>query len=388
MPQQVSLADTRGRSINEGNPLAVAVAGGISFEGDISASTEYDEGAAVATAKGSVLLWKDTGNALRAVTASKPLPVNFTNASLAIAGSVGVVSQLDLSNSNPITVAIVDGSGDQISSFGGGTQYTEGDTDVTITGTAFLWEGDSNTLATVSAANPLPVSPNLSKGTGDVDSSTTRVTVANNGVLATILGAAADAASATGSFAAKLRAIATDTAAILTRLNSPIPVSGSLIEVAASFTRPANTTAYTTRKAVSNSTTSPTVLTFANAARANGGSGYISAAFVQTSQTTMTGQLRLHLFKVAPTAINDGSAYTLLNTNNANRIGYIDFTSFVSGDTGSDTAQSAGAMPAGGGLPYICDAAGTSIFGLFETTNGFTPANAQTFRVQLLFDRY
>lgn len=36
-----------------------------------------------------------------------------------------VADVLDLSNSNPLTVAIVDGSGDQITSFGGGTQYTE-----------------------------------------------------------------------------------------------------------------------------------------------------------------------------------------------------------------------------------------------------------------------
>jgi len=32
---------------------------------------------------------------------------------------------LDLTNSNPITVAITDANGDQVSSFGGGTQYTE-----------------------------------------------------------------------------------------------------------------------------------------------------------------------------------------------------------------------------------------------------------------------
>lgn len=36
-----------------------------------------------------------------------------------------VADILDLTNSNPLTVAIVDGSGDQITSFGGGTQYTE-----------------------------------------------------------------------------------------------------------------------------------------------------------------------------------------------------------------------------------------------------------------------
>lgn len=36
-----------------------------------------------------------------------------------------VADILDLTNSNPLTVAIVDGDGTQISSFGGGTQYTE-----------------------------------------------------------------------------------------------------------------------------------------------------------------------------------------------------------------------------------------------------------------------
>lgn len=63
----------------------------------------------------------------------------------------------DLTNSNPITVAIVDGSGDQITSFGGGTQYNEGDTDASITGTAILWEDGSDTLRAVSASKPLPV---------------------------------------------------------------------------------------------------------------------------------------------------------------------------------------------------------------------------------------
>lgn len=41
---------------------------------------------------------------------------------------------------------------------GGGVQYTEGDTDASITGTAILWEDGSDTLRAVSAAKPLPVS--------------------------------------------------------------------------------------------------------------------------------------------------------------------------------------------------------------------------------------
>lgn len=64
---------------------------------------------------------------------------------------------LDLLNSNPVTVAITDGSGSQITSFGGGTQYTEGDIDASITGTALMWEDTSDTLRAVSAAKPLPV---------------------------------------------------------------------------------------------------------------------------------------------------------------------------------------------------------------------------------------
>jgi hypothetical protein len=68
-----------------------------------------------------------------------------------------VADVLDLTNANPLTVAVVDGSGDQITSFGGGTQYTEGDTDASITGTAMLWEDGSDTLRAVSAAKPLPV---------------------------------------------------------------------------------------------------------------------------------------------------------------------------------------------------------------------------------------
>ena len=79
--------------------------------------------------------------------------------SVAVHGDVGAIDQLDLTNSNPVTVAIVDGSGDQITSFGGGTQYTEGDTDTTITGTALMFESNTgtNTISAVSSSSPLPV---------------------------------------------------------------------------------------------------------------------------------------------------------------------------------------------------------------------------------------
>lgn len=80
-----------------------------------------------------------------------------TIGSVKLTDGTDVADVLDLTNSNPLAVALVDGSGDQLTSIGGGVQYTEGDIDTTITGTAMLWEDASDTLRTVSAAKPLPV---------------------------------------------------------------------------------------------------------------------------------------------------------------------------------------------------------------------------------------
>lgn len=63
----------------------------------------------------------------------------------------------NLAANDSLNVAIVDGAGDQITSFGGGTQYTEADTDATIVGTVAMWEDTGDTLRAPSAANPFPV---------------------------------------------------------------------------------------------------------------------------------------------------------------------------------------------------------------------------------------
>jgi hypothetical protein len=110
---------------------------------------------------------------------------------------------------NPTTrvqyVQLKDASGNDVA-VGGGTQYTEGDTDASITGTAALWEDAGNTLRAVSAAKPLPVAqtgelPAGTQNIGDVD-------VAS--LPADPLGANADAivaAGAAGSLSAKLRRV-------------------------------------------------------------------------------------------------------------------------------------------------------------------------------------
>ena len=68
-----------------------------------------------------------------------------TIGSVKITDGVSTASVRALAN-NALNVAITDGSGNQITSFGGGTQYAEGATAATITGTAMMMEGAANTL--------------------------------------------------------------------------------------------------------------------------------------------------------------------------------------------------------------------------------------------------
>jgi len=54
----------------------------------------------------------------------------------------------------------------KVSGGGGGVQYTEGDADATILGTALMWEDTSDTLRAVSAVKPLPVNIVAGAGSG------------------------------------------------------------------------------------------------------------------------------------------------------------------------------------------------------------------------------
>lgn len=85
-------------------------------------------------------------------------------------GSVGTFEQIDLTVAHPLTVAILDGSGTQITSFGGGTQYTDGGTPpANPVGPTLQWN-EGGTWRTVSTAKPLPVTASFSpSGTQDVN---------------------------------------------------------------------------------------------------------------------------------------------------------------------------------------------------------------------------
>jgi hypothetical protein len=165
-----------------------------------------------------------------------------------------------------------------------------------------------------------------------------------------------------------------------------VPVGGTKARVTATITRPADTTAYTAKDAISSSTSAPATLQFSNMARKTGGSGYIVKAMIGTSQTTNTESFRLHLYNAAPTAINDNAACSApLNANLSSYIGTLNFPAAKVEGTGADTAY-ANITPntPGGDVPlsFVC-AADANLYGLLESPNGYTPASAQTFSITL-----
>lgn len=77
---QTPRAGTMSHGITAGGvarPLLVNDDGTVNVTGG-GGGTEYTEGATDTTITGSAMMWEDTGDTLRAVSASKPLPVSFT----------------------------------------------------------------------------------------------------------------------------------------------------------------------------------------------------------------------------------------------------------------------------------------------------------------------
>lgn len=158
-------------------------------------------------------------------------------------------------------------------------------------------------------------------------------------------------------------------------------VGGRTVRVAATFARPADTTAYAALDTVSTSTSAPVVITFSNMARVNAGSGYITKARIMTDQKTNTARFRLHLFHTAPTLTNDNAAFPLLWADRANRVGKIDFSPMTTEDaTNSTCAESLNEAVR---LSFTCEAANTALYGILETLDAFTPASGQNFYISL-----
>ena len=161
--------------------------------------------------------------------------------------------------------------------------------------------------------------------------------------------------------------------------SNPLPVGGKSVQKSASFTRPADTTAYAANDAVANSTSTPTLLSFANCANANGGQGYIVKTQLLTNQKTCTARFRLSFYHTAPSPVNDNAPKPMLYANKDKLIGRIDLDPCNTEDTTSDAAFALSTAL----MPYVCAAADTTIYCILTTLDAFTPASAQQFFLEI-----
>ena len=156
-------------------------------------------------------------------------------------------------------------------------------------------------------------------------------------------------------------------------------VGGRTTLIQTSFIRPADTTVYAVGDSISNSTTSPSIITFANAARVSGGSGVIVGARLAKSTNVITNaNFRLWLYTATSSNTNDNAALSLTWANRADTIGYIDFSSPVQG---TDYAEFIGFFP--NSQYAFKSASGISIFGKLQALGAYTPGNAEQFFLEI-----
>jgi hypothetical protein len=146
--------------------------------------------------------------------------------------------------------------------------------------------------------------------------------------------------------------------------------------VSASFTRPADTTAYASGDLVANSTTAGSVVAMKlDIGRANGLGGVINRVRVSKTGTSVTNaSFRVHLFNANSQTFANGDNGAWSVNKAANYIGSVDVT--------VDKAFTDGAAGVAGIAPGIQFAEAT-LYGNLEARGAYTPASAEVFTITL-----
>jgi|SRR5688572_4400372 len=147
-------------------------------------------------------------------------------------------------------------------------------------------------------------------------------------------------------------------------------------KVTASFTRPANTTAYTAADLVANDVDAVDVVPLAFAT-GDGGIRIKAAIITKTDETDVTASdFSLHLFGSSPTVANGDNG--ALSHSHSNKFADIDFATMVAA---TDVAW---AMATGLDLNWHTNG---YIYGLIEADGTYGPASAEVFSVTLVFEK-
>lgn len=145
----------------------------------------------------------------------------------------------------------------------------------------------------------------------------------------------------------------------------------------ASFTRPADTTAYASGDLVANSTTAGSVVPMTFIIRPENRPAMIRRVRIKKTGTSIANaSFRLHLYGTSAITNTNGDNGAWLTNNTANYYGSIDVTL---DKAFSDGSQGVGSPSAGSEMNYdigLC-------YGLLEARNAYTPASAEVFTVEL-----
>lgn len=151
-------------------------------------------------------------------------------------------------------------------------------------------------------------------------------------------------------------------------------------EIVTSITRPNDTTAYTAGDVIG--TADSQVLTFNNVSTAfvQGSGAVCSASVISSAAPATLPSLELWLFKVAPTAVADNSAWAVTDAELLNLVGVIPLaTTYVGLASGNHVQQSATSIN-GFQLPAGSDA----LYGVLVVRNAYTPVALEVYKVKII----
>jgi hypothetical protein len=164
-------------------------------------------------------------------------------------------------------------------------------------------------------------------------------------------------------------------------------VGRQIADIAASFSRQANTTSYAATQVVNDASGNP--LLFAGAVRAVGGSGYVASSRLIVNAAALAGvQFRLHLYKTTPGAgtVVDAASWSTAWARRAISLGWIDFLNGISSGAAPDSTLWEGVPSSALALPILSTTA--DLYAVLTTLTAWnTPASGVGIQANLRVDQ-
>ena len=165
-------------------------------------------------------------------------------------------------------------------------------------------------------------------------------------------------------------------------------VSGNLVSVSTSITRPADVNAYAAGDVVADATSNPTVTVFAGCARSVGEAGHlVQVILVDSANQATKGLYELWLFSATYGQDADNAVFTPTDAECATLQAIIPLNTSYVGDATAGAVGNAVYTSGSIDIPFVCAAAQTSLWGALVVRNAYTPVSAEVFTMTLVLDQ-